>query len=249
MSTTPPPADSPEPSDAGGFSATRWTLVLAAARGDATPRAAAAMEELCRSYWYPLYAFIRRRGYASHEAEDLTQGFFARLLDKHGLAGIDPAKGKFRAFLLAALKHFLANERDRAAAQRRGGGATIIRLDGLDAETRYGLEPAHELTPERLFERRWALTVLEQVLARLQAEFTAGGRGALFDALKDFLAGSGSRPYARVAEELKMTEGAVKVAVHRLRRRYRELLREEIAQTVADPREIDEEIGYLLGCL
>ena len=240
----------PERSDAAGFAATRWTLVLAASRGCATPRAAEAMAELCRVYWYPLYAYVRRRGHDTHEAEDLTQEFFLRLLAKDSLASVDREKGKFRAFLLASLKNFLANQWDRRQAKKRGGGQTVLPLDTLDAESRYRLEPSHNLTPERLFERQWAMTVLDQVLARLQAEFAAGGKQTLFDRLKQFLtAARGSVGYAPIAAELNMSEGAVKVAVHRLRRRYRELLRDEIAQTVANPEEIDEEIRYLLSCL
>ncbi len=247
----PKQASTPGRSDAAGFAATRWTLVLAAARGTPSPRAAEAMAELCRVYWYPLYAYVRRRGYETHEAEDLTQEFFLRLLAKDYLAGVNREKGKFRAFLLAALKHFLANEWDRRQAQKRGGGHAVIPLDTLSAETRYRLEPSHNLTPEKLFERQWAITVLDQVLARLKAESTVlEGAPAVFDALKQFLTGSGAAAtYAQVAADLSMTEGAVKVAVHRLRRRYRQLLREEIAQTVADPEEVDNEIRYLLSCL
>ncbi len=241
----------PVSSDAAGFAATRWTLVLAAADGPAaSPCAARAMDELCRVYWYPLYAYVRRRGHNSHEAEDLTQEFFLRLLAKDFLAGVDRRKGKFRAFLLASMKHFLANERDRLLTQKRGGGQVWEPLDTVYAERRYRQEPVDDLTPEKLFERHWALTVLEQVLARLQAEFATEGRAAVFDALKQFL--TGGRPsarYAEVAARLGMTEGAVKVAVHRLRRRYRELLRAEIAQTVAGPDEIDDEIRHLLNCL
>jgi DNA-directed RNA polymerase specialized sigma24 family protein len=240
----------PATSDAAGFAATRWTLVLAAARGDVTPRAAAAMAELCRVYWFPLYAYVRRRGHDTHAAEDLTQEFFLRLLDKDYLAGVDRDKGKFRAFLLASLKHFLANEWDRSQSQKRGGGNVILPLDVAGAENRYSLEPSHDLTPERLFERQWALTVLEQVLARLQGEFATDGKQPVFDALKPFLtAGRESGGYAAAAAELAMTEGAVKTAVHRLRRRYRQVLRDEIAQTVASPEEVDEEIRYLLACL
>jgi RNA polymerase sigma factor (sigma-70 family) len=236
--------------DAAGFAATRWTLVLAAADGRVAPRAAEAMEELCRLYWYPLYAYVRRRGHEAHEAEDLTQEFFLRLLTKDFLAGVDRRKGKFRAFLLAALKHFLANEQDRRQAQKRGGGKVVISLDGLKAESRYQLEPAHSLTAEKLFERQWAIAVLDRVLRRLQTEFAAEGKQTLFERLKRFLA-SGRQPggYAEVAAELRMTEEAVKTAVHRLRRRWRQLLRDEIAQTVAGPEEIDEEIRYLLACL
>ena len=237
------------PSDPGDFAATRWTLVLAAARGSQTPRAATAMAELCRIYWYPLYAFIRRRGYAAPEAEDLTQEFFTRLLEKHFLAAVDREKGRFRTFLLMAVKRFLANEYDRAEAQKRGGGQRIVPLEGLEPENRYRLEPADTLTPERLFEQQWALTLLDQVLARLEAEMTAGSKAALFEAMKGHLAGSRDETYAATAARLGMTEGAVKVAVHRLRRRYRAILQEEIAHTVACPEEIEEEIRYLFTCL
>jgi RNA polymerase sigma-70 factor (ECF subfamily) len=246
----PKPPSTAGRSDAAGFAATRWTLVLAAAGGDDASRAADAMAELCRIYWYPLYAYIRRRGHPSHEAEDLTQEFFVRLLAKDDLAGVNRRKGKFRAFLLAALKHFLANQWDRSQAQKHGGGKVILSLDALSAESRYRLEPAHNLTPEKLFERQWALTVLERVLARLQAELGTADKSALFQGLRPFL--TGGRPaasYAEAAVELDMSEGAVKVAVHRLRRRYRQLLKEEIAHTVASPEEIDDEIRYLLSCL
>lgn len=241
----------PQPSDAAGFAATRWTLVLTAARGSVSPSAAQAMAELCRIYWYPLYAYIRRRGSDAPEAEDLTQEFFLRLLTKNYLATVDREKGKFRAFLLASLKHFLANEWDRSQAQKRGGGQVDLHLDTLSAESRYRLEPWHDLTPERLFERQWALTVLEQVLKRLEAESQVlDGKQAVFARLKQFLTGGReSASYAQVAAELAMTEGAVKAAVHRLRRRYRQLLREEIAQTVASPEEVDDEIRYLQSCL
>ena len=223
--------------------------MILAARGEPSPRAADAMAELCRTYWYPLYAYVRRRGHETSEAEDLTQEFFARLLAKDYLAGVDPEKGKFRAFLLASLKHFLMNEWDRSRAQKRGGGKPLVSLDALSAEGRYRLEPAHNLTAERLFERQWALTVLEQVLARLQAEWASHGRQAIFDALKGSLTGAAEAGYAEIGDGLAMTEAAVKVAAHRLRRRYRELLREEIAQTVASPEEIDDEIRYLLSCV
>jgi RNA polymerase sigma-70 factor (ECF subfamily) len=165
------------------------------------------------------------------------------------LESVDRRKGKFRAFLLAALKHFLANEYNRTQAKKRGGGQAVIHLDALDAETRYGLEPADNLTPDKLFERRWALAVLERVLARLEAESVAAGQTTLFEALKGFLTGGAAQTYAAVGRELGMTEGAIKVAVHRLRRRYRALLRDEIAQTLVDPQEIDDEIRYLLSCL
>ena len=207
------------------------------------------MAELCRIYWYPLYAYIRRRGHDNHAAEDLTQEFFARLLAHDFLASVDRRKGKFRAFLLACVKHFLADQWDHVQAQKRGGGQRVISLDGLDAEARYRLEPADELTPEKLFEKQWALAVLERVLARLEGESAAGGKASLFAVLKETLSGSRPGDYAEFAVRLGMSEGAVKVAVHRLRHRYRELVREEIADTVACPEEIEGEIRYLLSCL
>jgi RNA polymerase sigma factor (sigma-70 family) len=245
----PDPKPTATPSDRGDFAATRWTLVLQAARGAQTPRAAAAMAELCQIYWYPLYAFIRRRGHAAQDAEDLTQEFFARLLDKRFLARADREKGRFRTFLLTAVKRFLTNEHEAARAQKRGGGRRIIRLDGLEPEARYRLEPAVTLSPERLFERQWALTLLNRVLARLQADTDAEGKAALFDPLKGHLTGSRTETYAATAARLGVSEGAVQVAVHRLRRRYRELIREEIEHTVASPEEVEDEIRYLFACL
>jgi DNA-directed RNA polymerase specialized sigma24 family protein len=240
----------PESSDAAGFAATQWTVVLAAARSNVSPSAAKAMAELCCTYWYPLYAYVRRRGVDAHEAEDLAQEFFTRLLAKDFFKGVNREKGKFRAFLLASMKHFLANEWDRSQAKKRGGGQIMLSLDTLAAGSRYNLEPTHNLTPEKLFERQWAITVLDRVLARLQAEMSSGGKQAMYDHLKKLLtADRQSIRYAQLAAELDMTEGALKVAVHRLRHRYRELLRAEIAQTVATSEEIDDEIHYLLSCL
>jgi RNA polymerase sigma-70 factor (ECF subfamily) len=222
-------------------------VVLTAGHGS-SPQAGRALEELCRAYWYPLYAYVRRRGHSPHEAEDLTQEFFARLLAKNYLADVDREKGKFRSFLLASLKHFLANEWDRARAAKRGGGQPHLSLDVQTAETRYRSEPADDLTPEKLLERQWALALLDQVLARLRAEFAADGQEKQFDELKVWLTeGKGATSYAAVAATLGTTEGAAKVAVHRLRRRYRELLREEISHTVATPAEIDEEIRHLFA--
>jgi len=251
MPATPPfpPPQSDQPLPSGGFAATHWSVVLSAARGSETPRAAAAMAELCRVYWYPLYAYVRRRNYDTHEAEDLTQEFFARLLAKNYLANVDRRKGKFRAFLLAAMKHFLSDEWDRSRAQKRGGGRAIVPLDAADADSRYSREPAHDLTPEKLFERQWAIAVLQQVLARLRTEFAAENKARLFDRLEPFLMGDSAATHAQAAAELGMTENAVKKAVHRLRRRFRQQLREEIAHTVASPEEIDEEIQYLMRCL
>ena len=231
------------------FATTHWSVVLTAQRTDTT-RAQDALAKLCQTYWYPLYAFVRRQGHSPHDAQDLTQEFFARLLAKNYLAGVAPEKGNFRSFLLAAMKHFLANEWDRAHAAKRGGGQAIISLDDTDAEERYQLEPVDNMTADKLFDRRWVLTLLEQVMTRLRSEYAELGNAELYAKLKDNLAGSReSAPYSQLATELKMSEGAVKVAVHRLRARYREMLREEIAQTVSNQAEVDEEIHHLFALL
>jgi RNA polymerase sigma-70 factor (ECF subfamily) len=222
----------------GQLATTRWSLVLAAGQRS-SPQSAAALRALCETYWYPLYAYVRRRGNDPHDALDLTQAFFARLLEKDDLAAARPERGRFRSFLLASLKHFLANEWDRDRAQKRGGGRSALSIDFGIAEDRYGREPCHEETPEKIFERRWALLLLENVLARLHEESVHAGKSWIFDRLKVFL--TGEQPAVssgQLAAELQMTAGALKVAVHRLRRRYRELLRAEIGQTVADPDEI-----------
>jgi RNA polymerase sigma factor (sigma-70 family) len=233
----------------GHFETTHWSLVLAAADADDT-RGRAALTRLCRIYWYPLYAFVRRQGHGAHDAQDLTQGFFARLLEKNYLGDVDSAKGKFRSFLLAAMKHFLCNEWARENTLKRGGGCTILPLDGEVAETRYQREPQDQTTPEKLFEKRWALTLLDEVLKRLEGEYRATGKQPVFDELQGCLTGDrNAPPYAEIAARLDSTEGAVKVAAHRLRSRYRELLRDEIAQTVADPSEIDDEIRELFAAL
>ena len=235
--------------DPARFATTHWSIVVAA-RDQAAPEARQALAQLCRSYWYPLYAFIRRQGHGADAAQDLTQEFFTRLLEHDFLAAIDRGKGRFRSFLLAACKHFLANERDRACAQKRGGGHVPVPLDLDTAEGRYVREPSHSITPDRLFERRWALTLLDHVLARLREEHTARGKGEIFDHLRVFLVGDGRAPaQMEVAAELGLSPGALKVAVHRLRQRYRELLRQEIAATVDDPAEVDEEIRQLFAAL
>jgi RNA polymerase sigma-70 factor (ECF subfamily) len=231
------------------FTATHWSVVLAAKRGDSA-RARAATEALCRAYWYPLYAFVRRMGQSPHDAEDSVHGFFALCLEKDYLTAAEEAKGRFRSFLLLALKRFLAQERDKSRARKRGGGQRPIALDGLNAEQRYALEPAEHLSADKLFERRWALTLLEQVLSRLRNEQSAAGQREAFEQLKEFLLSGGrGTPYAELAARLGTSEGAVKVAVHRLRQRYRELLQEEIAHTVASPEEAEEERRYLLAVL
>lgn len=241
--------DKPPGLGADYFATTHWSVVLTAQRSDST-HARDALASLCQTYWYPLYAFVRRQGHGPHDAQDLTQEFFARLLAKNYLADVTREKGKFRSFLLAALKHFLANERDRAQAAKRGGGHVFLSLNDTDAETRYLLEPADQMTADKIFERRWALTLLEQVLKRLRDEQARAGKEALYEHLKGCLtADQATAPYAELAATLHMTEGAVKVVVHRLRHRYRELLREEIAQTVAGPAEVEDEIRHLFAAL
>jgi RNA polymerase sigma-70 factor (ECF subfamily) len=240
---------SAEPSPRPAFVTTHWSLVVSAGRND-TPLARNALEKLCRAYWFPIYAFVRRQGHCPHDAQDLTQDFFARLLEKKQLAGADPSKGRFRSFLLASLKHFLANEWDKAKAQKRGGGQVMIPIDIKSAENSGGFEPADNLTAEKIFERRWALTLLEQVLRRLRAEYVRDDREKLFEQLKPTLTEtSRTVGYAEIATRLGTTEGAVKVAVHRLRQRYRELLRAEIADTVASPGEVEDEIRNLFAAL
>ena len=212
--------------------------------------ASEALSSLCQRYWFPLYAYVRRRVPGLHEAQDLTQEFFLRLLEKNALARAAPERGRFRSFLLASLDHFLANEWDKARAKKRGGGAQAISLDLSTGESRLNLEPAHNLTPERLYEREWTLTLLALAMDRLQADCESTGKMRQFELLKGGLAGNQeSVNYAAIAAELEMTEEAVRQAAHRLRKRYRELLRAEVAQTVADPSEVDEEIRSLLATL
>jgi RNA polymerase sigma-70 factor (ECF subfamily) len=219
--------------------------VVLAAGHDKSPQAARALEELCRTYWYPLYAYVRRRGHGAADAEDITQGFFARLLELESLADVRREKGRFRSFLLAGMNHYLSDVRDRAFAAKRDSRRTIS-LDSGDAETRYSREPADTMTPERLFEKQWALTLLETVVQQLRGEYEADGKGELFMGLRFAMTGEKSAvPYAELSARLKMTEEALRVAVHRLRRRYRQLLREEIAHTVADESEVAEELRSL----
>ncbi len=213
-----------------------------------TPQSDCALEELCRAYWFPLYAYVRRRGHAKADAEDLTQAFFARLLEKNFLANLDSEKGKFRAFLLAALKHFLANEWDKSQRQKRGGGAMHLSLDWQTADTKFQVAAVNEPSPDKAFDREWALALLAKVIERLQAECETEGRGKLFAQLKMFLmAGGGDSALAEVARALGLEEGAVRVAVHRLRKRYRALLRDEIAHTLSDDTMVDEEMRALFG--
>lgn len=228
------------------FATTRWTLVLAAG-SQGSPSADIALEDLCRTYWYPLYAYVRRQGHTTENAEDLTQAFFARFLEKNYLAGLNSNQGRFRAFLLASLKHFLANEWDRSQRQKRGGGATVLSLDYQEADTRYQIVLPDHLSPDKLYDRTWAVTLLERVIVRLREENQAAGMAAQFEQLKQYLmVGTKDIPYAQAAIALTMSEGAVRVAVHRLRRRYRELLKQEIVQTLADPAQADEELRSLM---
>lgn len=245
MSPTSPRHDD-VPATAIGFHTTHWSVVLAAGRQDSL-QATAALETLCRAYWYPLYAYVRRRGHKPQDAQDLTQGFFAALLAGNYLAQADRDRGRFRTFLLSSINNFLHNEHDRATALKRGGGREIVSWEQQTAEDRYALEPAGGLTPEQVFEKRWAATLLEQVLARLRAGFEGAERLALFDQLKPHLWGEDeATPYAELAMRFSLSVPAIKVTVHRLRRRYRDLLRDEIAQTVADPAEVANEIRHLL---
>jgi RNA polymerase sigma-70 factor (ECF subfamily) len=215
-----------------------------------SPQYQEAIETLCRAYWFPLYAFLRRRGHNASDAEDCVQAFFTRMLEREYLRGVDPKPGKFRSFILTALKRFLANERQRAGAVKRGGRHTFISFDAADAEHRYHLEPTHDLSADKLFEKAWALAVLERTMERLERELAADGKQMLFDHLKVYLGQEGeSRPYRETAALLDMTENAVKMAVSRLRSRYRILLRDEVAQTVAAHDDVEEEIRDLLSAL
>jgi len=237
------------PPGAGRFATTHWSVVLTAG-SPSSPNYKQALSNLCQTYWFPLYAYLRRQGYDTDKAKDYTQAFFAGLLEKRGLRLADPKRGKFRSFLLTALKRFVAGEFNRAKALKRGGGRKVLSLDFENAESQYALEPAHQLSAEKLFERSWALTLLNRAMSRLQAESAGKKKQKLFDLLKVHLtAEKASIPYRDVAAELDMTEGTVKVTMHRLRRRYRELLRDEIAQTVTNEDEIDEEIRDLFAAL
>jgi len=233
----------------GNFSATHWSIVLAAGATD-LGLASSALERLCRTYWYPIYAFVRRRGSDQHDAEDLTQAFFSYLLEKETLKKVDRRKGKFRTFLLAAMTNFLANEWDKRKTLKRGGQHQIFSLDETVAEELYRHEAVESVTPEKLFERRWAGALIEQVLARLKQEYFAGDKARLFVKLEPALTGElGPGALARCAAELAMSEGAVKVALHRLRKRFGAVLRSEIAHTVSGPEEVDEEIRHLFAAI
>jgi len=239
------------PNSTGGprFATTHWSVVLTAAKSS-SPQHKQALETLCQSYWFPLYAYLRRRGYDTHQAEDFTQAFFAHILEKKDLETADPKCGKFRSFLLVRLKYFLSDQRDRAQAKKRGGGLKALSLNFENAEGQYTLEPAIQLSPEKLFEKSWAITVLERTMNRLEAEMAEKNKQKLFDYLKVYLTTDKDViPYQDMAAQLEISEGSVRVAVHRLRRLYRKLLREEIAQTVGDESQIDEEIDCLITAL
>jgi RNA polymerase sigma-70 factor (ECF subfamily) len=231
------------------FETTEWSVVLAA-RDRGSPQAEEALARLCQRYWYPVYSYIRRQGSSPEDAADLTQGFFARLIEKEDLRQVDRERGRFRAFVLAACRHYLANARDHDRAAKRGGGRPLLSIDAGTAEDRLRLEPRHDLTPEKEFLRRWTLTVIDQSLCALRDELDGQGKGPLFESLKSFLIGeAGDDSCARAAREQGSTEGAVRVAVHRLRKRFRARLREEIARTVEDEAAVDDELKSLLASL
>lgn len=231
------------------FVTTQWSAVLKAGEAS-SPDAQRALEQLCATYWYPLYAYVRRQGHSLEDAQDLTQEFFARLLECRYLCRADRNRGRFRSFLLTSLKHFLINDWKKGNREKRGGGRPIISLDAEETETRFRAEPVDGRSPDKAFERQWALVVLDRVLGQLQNEFVASGRSQVFEELKSSLTGEGNdRSYAEIGRRLGMTEGNLKVTVHRLRGRYRELLREEIARTVAEPGAVDEEIRHLISAL
>lgn len=228
------------------FHTTRWSLVLDAQNGGDATRVHRAMSTLCQDYWYPLYAFVRRRGHSPHDAQDLTQAFFLSLLETPAAA--DPARGKFRSYLLGALKNFLANDWHRRQTQKRGGRQKLVEWDALDAEARYALEPAEQTDADTLYDRRWAMELLARAVEKLRVEFAAKGEAETFEVLKGTLSGAGL-PRDQIAEQLGMSEGALKVAVHRLRHSYREMLRAEIAETVDSPEEVDAEMRHLVAVL
>jgi RNA polymerase sigma-70 factor (ECF subfamily) len=230
------------------FLTTHWSLILSASNAS-TPEASEALAALCEAYWYPVYAYIRKRGYDVDEARDLTQSFFTRLLEKNDLRAVDPARGRFRSFLLTAVRHFLSNQHDRQSARKRGGGQPVLTLEIAVGEERFIAEPSDQLDPEKIFERRWAMEVLERALRRLSTEYSRVGESRIFDALKSCLTDTGPDiSYRSIAADLDMSEGAVGVAVHRLRRRFGVALRQEVAQTVADA-DVDHEIRHLLRTL
>jgi RNA polymerase sigma factor (sigma-70 family) len=242
-------AESENGSRAAVFDTTHWSVVLQAGGSD-SPAATDALATLCRAYWFPLYAYVRRQGHTIEDAQDFTQEFFTRLLERKSVRLADRNRGRFRTFLLTSLKHFLINEWRKVNCEKRGGGQQVISLDAEATETRFLAEPADGRTPDKAFDRRWAMVVLDRVLNQLQAEFAAGERGRLFEALKSCLTGDDNESsYAEIGRRLEMTEGNIKVTVHRLRQRYRELLKQEISMTVDGPEAVDEEIRHLIVAL
>ena len=232
------------------FATTRWSMVLAAAGGASSEQEDRALAELCGGYWYPLYAYVRRRGYDAEDARDLTQAFFARLLDRRGLAAADPMRGRFRSFLLTAMKNFLASEWRRQVAEKRGGSAHVISIDAADADHRYRAEPAHNCTPEALYERRWALALLERAVTDVRRAYADRGQTELFDGLKAYLSlDVAAVPYADLAPRLGRSEAALRTALSRLRARWRTRVRELVAETVQDGRLIDDELRDLIRTL
>jgi RNA polymerase sigma-70 factor (ECF subfamily) len=245
---------SSEPQESAGapplrFATTRWSVVMTA-RDKGSPESEAALQSLCKGYWHPLYAFVRRLGNAPHDAQDLTQEFFARLLEKDWLGAVDRERGRFRTFLIMALKRFLANEWDKSQSAKRGGGLSFTSLDAESAEERYLADPNSSLSADHLYERRWALALLEQAMAKLRAEYESDGRGADFARLKEYLvAERGAIPYAEIARALGASEGAARVAVHRLRKRFREVFRGTVADTVSDEEDVEVEMHYVVEVL
>jgi RNA polymerase sigma factor (sigma-70 family) len=238
------------PKSGAAFRTTHWTIVLAAAQGDGAPAAHEALARLCSVYWYPLYAFCRREGRPPHDAEDLIQGFFGRIIEKNALANVRPERGRFRSFLLASLKNYVSNERDRENAQRRGGGSLTISLDGVDLEKQYAIEPSDQMTPEMVFERGWAWTLLEQAMNALRSEYAADQKDELFEQLEGFLPGGrGTIARAEIAAKRGVSVGAIDVAVHRLRQRFGALLRAKVSETVSSDTEVTDEIRHLMSIL
>jgi RNA polymerase sigma factor (sigma-70 family) len=233
--------------DPARFHTTRWSVIVVAAHSE-MPGSRAALSELCAKYWYPLYAFARRRGYVAHDAQDMTQGFFLHLLEHGALHQVHPVKGKFRSFLLASFQNYLATEANRARSLKRGGAQEFVFLDAENAESRYRIEPFEDLTPEKIFDARWALTILKETMSQLAREYGAQNKADTFEILKGYVGAgaiSSSQAYSEAAEKLGVSLGAVKTLIHRMRKRYSVLLREAISSTVSDPSEIDEEIRAL----
>ncbi len=229
------------------FATTHWSVVLTAGQGSEA-QASAALEQLCRTYWYPIYAYVRRQGRTPEDAQDLTQEFFVRLLQTNSIARAEPGRGRFRSFLLGALKHTLADQQARATAQRRGGGRTLLSWDQLKGEERLRAERTDELSPEQAFDRHWAISVLEQASERLSAEYNTPEQTRVFRELKPYVTGDSSvAPYAATASRVGLSESAVKSAIHRLRHRYYALVRDEVAQTVTNHEDLEEEIRYLMS--